>query len=62
MNLNFDMLGSPNYMRGVYNGKSAEDPKIRNDSLVIQEKFQEYFQLKNLTYDLTPFDGLKFFN
>lgn len=57
MMLNFDMLASPNGYRAIYDGKNAEDEKIRNGSALIQEKFQEYFKMKGLKTQLTPFDG-----
>jgi len=57
LNLNFDMLGSPNYFRGVYNGQEAQDPDIRVASGNIQRLFEGYFRSKGLGFDLTPFDG-----
>eukprot|EP01080_Neovahlkampfia_damariscottae_P000389 gene389-6803_t len=57
-NLNFDMLGSPNYFRGIYHGgASTVDPDIRTASGNIQIVLEDYFKSKNLGYDLTAFDG-----
>ena len=57
-NLNFDMLGSPNYFRGVYHGGAATvDPEIRTASGNIQIVLEDFFKSKNLGYDLTAFDG-----
>lgn len=57
MNLNFDMLGSPNYFYGVYDGKNAEQAQIRNASGTIQKIFTDYFEMRGLSWDPTPFNG-----
>merc|ERR1712216_625477 len=41
LNLNFDMVASPNFVRGVYNGMSAEADDIRNSSASISDMFIE---------------------
>lgn len=56
LNLNFDMLGSPNFMRGIHNGSSGPED-VRNGSALIQELFEGYFQSQDLAYMLTEFDG-----
>jgi len=58
LNLNFDMLGSPNFFRGVYyGGAPTVDPRIRTASGNIQKIFEEYFKITTLAFDLTPFNG-----
>lgn len=56
LNLNFDMLGSPNFMRGIHNGSSGPED-VRHGSALIQELFEGYFQSQNLPFMLTAFDG-----
>jgi Zn-dependent M28 family amino/carboxypeptidase len=56
LNLNFDMIGSPNFFRGVYNGSGAS-PNVINGSISIQNLFANYFQSNNITYAFTSFDG-----
>jgi Zn-dependent M28 family amino/carboxypeptidase len=55
-NLNFDMLGSPNFFRGVFNG-SAGDPSIAVGSGTIQSLWERYFQDNKIAYSLTEFNG-----
>lgn len=57
LNLNFDMVGSPNFFRGVYDGMNAENETIRKPSGKIQQLFNAYFDSKNLGYEPTPFNG-----
>jgi len=57
LNLNFDMLGSPNYFLAIYNGSGAEDASIRNASAVIQSIFEQNFIQRNISWDLTGFNG-----
>jgi len=52
LNLNFDMLGSPNYFVGVYNGTSDSV-----GSGAIEGLFADFFDGNNLPFDLTPFTG-----
>eukprot|EP01094_Clydonella_sp_ATCC50884_P013235 TRINITY_DN2350_c0_g1_i1.p1 TRINITY_DN2350_c0_g1~~TRINITY_DN2350_c0_g1_i1.p1 ORF type:complete len:532 (-),score=154.54 TRINITY_DN2350_c0_g1_i1:187-1557(-) len=56
LNLNFDMLGSPNYFRGIYNGSGAEEP-IRKESEALTAMFAQYFDDQGLVYNLTEFNG-----
>jgi len=58
LNLNFDMLGSPNYVRYVYHGgASTVDPRIRTQSGNIQKVFEDHFKRLGLEFDLSAFDG-----
>ena len=59
-NLNFDMLGSPNYVRFVYDGDSSADPEGPvgpPGSAQIEEVFNEYFAGKGLATAPTAFNG-----
>jgi Zn-dependent M28 family amino/carboxypeptidase len=61
-NLNFDMLGSPNYVRFVYDGDGSATPDDPNDagppgSAAIEQIFVDYFKHKGLASEPTPFDG-----
>lgn len=58
-NLNFDMIGSPNYARFVYDGDgsaglSAAGP-VGSD--VIERTFNRYFRARGLATEPTAFDG-----
>ncbi|CAF1027152.1 unnamed protein product [Adineta steineri] len=60
INLNYDMLGSPNYFFGIYNGSSAKPgtpPQALNGSIRISEVFRDWFNLQNLPWDYTDFSG-----
>lgn len=52
LNLNFDMVGSPNFFRGIYNGTSAS-----KESGKIQILFEDWFHDENLHTEPTAFDG-----
>jgi Zn-dependent M28 family amino/carboxypeptidase len=59
-NLNFDMLGSPNYVRFVYDGDGSDDPEGLAGppgSAQIEEIFTDYFADRDLETDPTAFDG-----
>jgi Zn-dependent M28 family amino/carboxypeptidase len=60
-NLNFDMIGSPNFVRFVYDGDlsdSAPPPGgAPNGSGQIEQMFLRYFQRQGLATDPTAFDG-----
>jgi len=56
LNLNFDMLGSPNFQRGIYNGSSGNET-IRVGSGKIQGLFESYFRSQGLLFDLIDFNG-----
>ena len=58
LNLNFDMLGSPNYVRFVYDGDGSDTPDSGpNGSGLIENVFNDYFASQNLETDPTAFDG-----
>jgi Zn-dependent M28 family amino/carboxypeptidase len=63
MNLNFDMIASPNYIRGtfpiipttllgVYDGKSKDSKCFQ-----IQKIFENHYRRNGLEFDLSEFDG-----
>ena len=57
-NLNFDMLGSPNYVRFVYDGDgSSGGPTGPPGSGAIEQVFTDYFDSKNLASEPTDFSG-----
>jgi hypothetical protein len=57
-NLNFDMVGSPNYVRFVYDGDgSAGGPAGPPGSAQIEQVFDKYFAGQGLETDPTAFDG-----
>ncbi|MFC5929260.1 M28 family metallopeptidase [Cryobacterium melibiosiphilum] len=59
-NLNFDMLGSPNYVRFVYDGDgSAAEGAVSGPpgSAQIETIFTNYFAAQNLPTEPTAFDG-----
>jgi len=57
LGLNFDMLGSPNYVRYVYTSAPTATPIVNAASFKIQEFFEEYFNQSELAYQLTPMGG-----
>jgi Zn-dependent M28 family amino/carboxypeptidase len=57
LNLNFDMIGSPNFVRFVYDGDgSAEDVAGPNGSGNIEQVFLDYFAELGLATEATTFD------
>lgn len=56
LNLNFDMLGSPNYVLSIYNGTGANET-IRPQSERIQMEFEKYFKANGVPFTLSAFDG-----
>jgi len=52
--LNFDMVGSPNFARFVYDGSDAGAP---TGSAAIEDLFNSYFAGRGLAFEPTPFDG-----
>jgi len=56
MNLNFDMVGSPNFFYGIYNGTGAA-PEIRDRCVQIQRQFEGAIGGQSKPYGLTPFNG-----
>lgn len=58
VNLNFDMVGSPNAVRFVYDGDGdAFGTKGPTGSSVVEEVFVEYFESQGLASEPTAFDG-----
>jgi Peptidase family M28/PA domain len=57
-NLNFDMVGSPNYVRFVYDGDGSDsDPAGPPGSAQIEQVLNQYFAGQGLETDPTAFDG-----
>jgi Zn-dependent M28 family amino/carboxypeptidase len=57
-NLNFDMVGSPNYVRFVYDGDGSDTPVAGPPgSAQIESVFTNYFAGQGLASDPTAFDG-----
>ena len=59
-NLNFDMVGSPNYVRFVYDGDLSDtesDVSPPPGSPQIEDLFNNYFGSQGLQTDPTAFDG-----
>jgi Zn-dependent M28 family amino/carboxypeptidase len=57
-NLNFDMLGSPNYVRFVYDGDGSDTPVTGPPgSDAIEDIFTEYFESQGLASEPTEFSG-----
>jgi Zn-dependent M28 family amino/carboxypeptidase len=58
LNLNFDMVGSPNFVRFVYDGDgSATGTKGPTGSGNIEKVFLDYFASQGLATEPTAFDG-----
>ena len=58
VNLNFDMVGSPNFVRFVYDGDgSASGIEGPNGSGVVEDVFVDYFQSQGLASEPTEFSG-----
>jgi Zn-dependent M28 family amino/carboxypeptidase len=59
LNLNFDMLGSPNFVRFVYDGDGSDNPEFPgpSGSEEIEQVFLDYFARKRLATEPTAFDG-----
>eukprot|EP00339_Tiarina_fusa_P000094 CAMPEP_0117001496 /NCGR_PEP_ID=MMETSP0472-20121206/3479_1 /TAXON_ID=693140 ORGANISM="Tiarina fusus, Strain LIS" /NCGR_SAMPLE_ID=MMETSP0472 /ASSEMBLY_ACC=CAM_ASM_000603 /LENGTH=373 /DNA_ID=CAMNT_0004701529 /DNA_START=360 /DNA_END=1478 /DNA_ORIENTATION=+ len=56
VNLNYDMLASPNFFRGVYNGSQAEPPITQSCSKVTQI-YASFWLDQSLNFTLTEFNG-----
>jgi Zn-dependent M28 family amino/carboxypeptidase len=56
-NLNFDMLGSPNYVRFVYDGDGSDGDAGPPGSAQIEKVFTDYFTGQKLATEPTAFDG-----
>ncbi|CAF3747131.1 unnamed protein product [Rotaria sp. Silwood1] len=60
INLNYDMLGSPNYIFGIYDGRTAKNdtpPTALVGSNKITDLFHNWFIQQKLLATLTDFDG-----
>jgi Zn-dependent M28 family amino/carboxypeptidase len=58
LNLNFDMIGSPNFVRFVYDGNGSDTPTAGpNGSKVIEDVFLDFFASQGLATAPTAFDG-----
>ena len=58
LNLNFDMIGSPNYARFVYDGDgSASEPAGPPGSAFVEWLFRDWFDSQGLESEPTPFSG-----
>jgi Zn-dependent M28 family amino/carboxypeptidase len=58
LNLNFDMIASPNFVRFVYDGDGSDTPvKGPTGSATIEDVFLDYFDSQGLPTEPTAFDG-----
>lgn len=58
LNLNFDMVGSPNFVRFVYDGDGSDTGTVGPaGSEIIEQLFLDYFDLADLPVEPTEFDG-----
>ena len=58
VNLNFDMVGSPNYVRFVYDGDASDTDSLGSTgSGVVEDVFVDYFDSQDLASEPTAFDG-----
>jgi Zn-dependent M28 family amino/carboxypeptidase len=58
LNLNFDMIASPNYVRFVYDGDGSDTPTAGPPgSAEIEDVFNDYFDSVGLAHAATAFDG-----
>lgn len=58
VNLNFDMVGSPNYVRFVYDGDASDTASLGSTgSGVVEDVFVDYFASQGLESEPTAFDG-----
>jgi Zn-dependent M28 family amino/carboxypeptidase len=59
LNLNFDMLGSPNFVRFIYDGDNSTEAGAEGPagSGAIEKAFTDYLDGRKLANEETPFDG-----
>jgi hypothetical protein len=58
VNLNFDMVGSPNFVRFVYDGDASDKESLASTgSGVVEDVFLDYFSSQSLPVEPTAFDG-----
>jgi Zn-dependent M28 family amino/carboxypeptidase len=55
--LNFDMVGSPNFVRFVYDGSGDVGPAGPAGSSAIEDLFNGFYAARGLAFEPTPFDG-----
>ncbi len=55
--LNFDMVGSPNYVRFVYDGSGDVGPAGPAGSAAIEDFFNGFYAARGLAFEPTAFDG-----
>ena len=55
--LNFDMIGSPNYVRFVYDGNGDVGPAGPAGSAAIEDFFVDFYAARGLASEPTAFDG-----
>jgi Zn-dependent M28 family amino/carboxypeptidase len=55
--LNFDMVGSPNYVRFVYDGSGDIGPAGPAGSTAIEDLFNGFYAARGLAFEPTAFDG-----
>lgn len=55
--LNFDMIGSPNYVRYVYDGSGDVGPAGPAGSAAIEDLFAGFYAARGLAFEPTAFDG-----
>jgi Zn-dependent M28 family amino/carboxypeptidase len=58
--LNFDMVGSPNFARFVYDGDQSQFPApvpVPEGSAQIEYVFEDYYEARGLFYEGTEFSG-----
>ncbi|KAJ3122254.1 hypothetical protein HK100_012069 [Physocladia obscura] len=57
LTIDIDMIASPNYIRGIWDGHSIIDPRIARASARIASVFQSHFTRKGLPTSLVKFNG-----
>jgi Zn-dependent M28 family amino/carboxypeptidase len=58
VNLNFDMVASPNFVRFVYDGDASDTDSLGSTgSGVVEDVFVDYFDSQGLASEPTAFDG-----
>lgn len=65
LNLNFDMIGSPNFVRFVYDGDNStggSNVPPPAGSGAIEKAFHDYFAKRGLASDQSPFNGRSDYN
>ncbi|KAJ3201365.1 hypothetical protein HDU67_001388 [Dinochytrium kinnereticum] len=57
LNIDTDMIASPNYVRGVWDGHGLKDPKLSQSAGVLQDIINKFFQSKGLATVPFEFNG-----